>query len=417
MWEAVKSITALLLSFGLLLMGNGMTSTLLGIRSRLEGFSTETTGFILAGFFVGMLIGAVQAIRIVAAVGHVRAFAAFASLASVAILLHLLFVYPIVWFGLRVLGGFCMAGMVMVVQSWVNERAPNALRGRIMSIYMIINFMGAGLGQFMLLTGNPDAFELFVIASVVYSVALVPILLSNAEAPRPASPDRAKLRELLRISPVGVCGTFCAGLINSSVNAMGPVFAKETGLAIADVSTFMASVILGGMVLQFPLGRLSDKFDRRVVMAVAAAATGTAAFGVIWASEMNTVMLFAAGALLGGFCFTVLPLSSSQVNDRADPAMRVQVASGLLIAFGVGASLGPVLAGQMMAQGGPAGLMWFLSTVCAALVVFTLVRMALRDGASEDEKAPFIPLAGNAGASRQLYTAAMDDTKSEEEKP
>ena len=292
MWNSIKSISSLLLSFGMLLLGNGMIGTLLGIRSRLEDFSVEVTGVIMAGFSVGLLIGALYAIRVVAAVGHIRAFAAFASIMSVAVLAHVLFIDPVTWFVLRVVAGFCMAGMVMVVESWVNARATNKTRGQILSLYMITNYLGAGLGQFMLLVGDPAQFQLFIIASMVYSFALVPILLTRASAPKPSSPQRMKFRELFAISPVGVFGTVCAGLANSSLNGMGAVFAKEIGLSIGEVSAFMAAAILGGMALQFPIGRLSDRFDRRTVLVAASLATGLAAFAVIWATSQTVAILY-----------------------------------------------------------------------------------------------------------------------------
>ncbi len=349
MWSSIKSISSLLLSFGMLLLGNGMVGTLLGIRSRLEEFSMEITGVIMAGFSVGLLMGALFAVRIVAAVGHIRAFAAFASIMSVAILAHVLFIDPVTWFVLRVVAGFCMAGMVMVVESWVNERATNEMRGQILSLYMITNYLGAGLGQFMLLVGDPAQFQLFIIASMVYSFALVPILLTRASAPKPSSPQRMKFRELYAISPVGVIGTVCAGMANSSLYGMGAVFAKEIGLSIGEISAFMAATILGGVTLQFPIGRLSDKFDRRTVLIIASLATGLAALALIWATSQSVSTLFVAAAVYGAFIYTIYPLSVSQVNDLAAPDRLVQVAAGLLIAYGIGASIGPIVAAQSMA--------------------------------------------------------------------
>jgi MFS family permease len=410
MWTAIKSIFSLLLSFGLLLLGNGMTNTLLGIRSRLEGFSTETTGIIMAGNFLGLLMGAVFAVRVVAAVGHIRAFAAFASIMSVAVLAHLLFIDPVVWFVLRFVAGFCMAGMIMVVESWVNERATNETRGRIVSLYMFTNYLGAGLGQFMLLTGDPATFTLFVVASIVYSFALVPILLTRASAPRPSSPQRARIRELFAISPVGVVGTISAGLTNSSLNGMGAVFAKEAGLPISAVSAFMAAAILGGMVLQFPLGRLSDRFDRRSVLVVTSLATAGAAYMVIWATGHSVATMILAAGIFGALCFTVYPVATSQVNDLADPERLVQVAAGLLIAYGIGASLGPILAAQAMARFGPAGMFYFIIAINSVLIAFTLIRIAQRHRGSK-EKAPFMPLGGFGVSSKQLYTAALSKTE------
>jgi MFS family permease len=366
----------------------------------------EITGVIMAGFSVGLLMGALYAVRVVAAVGHIRAFAAFASIMSVAVLAHVLFIDPVTWFVLRVVAGFCMAGMVMVVESWVNERTTNNTRGQILSLYMITNYLGAGLGQFMLLVGDPAQFQLFIIASMVYSLALVPILLTRASAPKPGSPQRMKFRELFAISPVGVFGTICAGMANSSLNSMGAVFAKEIGLSIGDVSVFMAAAILGGMALQFPIGRLSDKFDRRTVLISASLATGLAALAVIWATGQTVAILFAAVAFYGAVGFTIYPLSASQVNDLAAPDRLVQVAAGLLIAYGIGASIGPIMAAQSMAVFGPAGFFLFIVGVNCSLILFTTIRIIQRRP-GEKAKAPFMPLGGVGVSSKQLYTSAI----------
>ncbi len=410
MRATIKSIASLLLSHGLLLLGNGMTSILLGLRSRLEGFSTETTGFVMAGFFVGLLVGALYAARVVAAVGHIRAFAAFASVMSVAVLAHVLYVDAVLWFGLRVVAGFSMAGMVMVVESWVNERATNQTRGQVLSLYMIINYLGAGLGQLMILIGDPAQFQLFIIASMVYSFALVPILMTRATAPTPSSPRRMPIRELFGISPIGVLGTVCCGMINSSVNGMGAVFARDAGLNVAGVSAFMAAVILSGIAFQFPIGRLSDRFDRRTVLLAASLATALAALTVIWASGQSALILIASGVLFGGISFTILPLVSAQVNDRAERDQLVQVAAGLLIAYGIGASIGPVVAAQLMALIGPAGLFVLIAGTHATLIVFVIFRIFQRRRGAK-AKAPFLPLGSIGVSSKELYTAVLNKTE------
>lgn len=406
MWRTVKSISSLLLSYGLLMLGNGMVGILLGLRSRHEGFSTEVTGFVMAGFFVGMLAGAVLAVRVVAAVGHIRAFAAFASVMSVAVLAHTLHIEPLTWFALRVAAGFCMAGMVMVVESWVHERASNETRGQVLALYMITNYLCAGLGQYMMVIGDPAQFQLFVVASIVYSVALVPVLLTRSGAPRPSSPQRMPFGELFRISPVGVTGMISAGMANASLYGMGAVFAREAGLSLADVSAFMAAAVLSGMALQFPIGRISDRFDRRTVLACAAAGTSAAALAVVWATSQPVGVLIVTAAIYGGFSFTIYPVSASQVNDLADPTRLVQVAAGLLIAYGTGASLGPVLVAQSMARFGPAGFFYFIVGLNLALIAFTAVRIVQRPS-GEKPKVPFQPLGGIGVASKELYTSAL----------
>ena len=407
MWETVRSIASLLLSYGLLLLANGLFGTLLGLRSKLEGFSTETTGFIMAGYFLGLLLGAFYAVRVVAAVGHIRAFAAFASIMSVAVLAHLLRIDPVTWLALRIVAGFCMAGMVMVAESWINERATNRTRGTILSLYMVVNYLGSGLGQFLLTVASPAEFQLFVIASIIFSLALVPILLTQASSPKPVTHERMRLKDLFAVSPVGVVGTVAAGLSNASLNSLGPVYAAERGLSVAQVSTFMASAILGGMVLQFPIGRLSDRLDRRSVLIFVVLAAAACAVGIGWSPKGTVWPLFLLAAAYGGFAFTIYPLSAAQVNDRADPDRLVQVAAGLLVAYGIGSVAGPILASQIMGRIGPKGLFLFIATVAVALVLFTVVRMAVRPK-DRDRKAPFLPLGSIGISGKQLYVAALN---------
>lgn len=410
MLKSIRSVASLLLSFGLLLMANGMFATLVGLRSKLEGFSTETVGFVMAGYFIGLLAGALYAVRVVAAVGHIRGFAAFASIMSVAVLGHVLLIDPVVWFLFRLAAGFCMAGMVMVVESWLNEKATNETRGQILSIYMMTNYLGGGMGQFMVSVADPAKFQLFVISSIIFSLALVPVLLTRASAPKPSSPQRMKFRDLYGISPLGVIGTISAGMVNSSINSMGPVFAQSSGMSVLGVSTFMASIILGGMVLQFPIGRLSDHYDRRTILLVVTISTVIAALAVIWASGQSPIWLYVVGALFGAFCYTVYPLCAAQVNDMADPDKLVQISAGLLFAYGAGASIGPIVASQMMGMFGPSGMFMSAATLTGMLALFTTYRMSRRDRQAIPKPA-FIPLGGTGTSSKQLYVETIKPKK------
>ena len=284
-----------------------------------------------------------------------------------------------------------MAGMVMIVESWLNERSTNATRGRVLSLYMITNYLGAGSGQFLITVANPDGFQLFSIASIIFSIALVPILLTRATVPRPSAPERMKFRDLIKISPVGVTGTLIAGLTNSAINSMGPIFANSIGLSLGQISTFMASILLGGMLLQFPVGRLSDHFDRRTILISSALATALISVGIVWAAASHHVFaLFGFCLLYGGFCYTIYPMSSAQVNDLADQNRLVQVSAGLLLAYGTGASIGPILASQIMGRVGPYGLFYYVIGCTLFLASFTIIRVLQRPAG--DKKAVFLPL-------------------------
>ena len=271
---------------------------------------------------------------------------------------------------------------------------------------MVTNYLGSGLGQLLLTVASPAEFQLFVISSIIFSIALVPILLTQASSPKPVSPQRMRFRDLFAVSPVGVVGTIAAGLNNASLNSLGPVYAADRGFSIAQVSAFMASIILGGMVLQFPIGRLSDRLDRRTVLIVVSLAAAGCALGIVWATREASWTVFLFATAFGGFAFTIYPVSTAQVNDRADPERLVQVAAGLLVAYGIGSIIGPIVASQIMGRAGPQGLFMFIATVAISLVLFTVLRMAMRPRGGA-RKAPFLPLGSVGISGKQLYVAAL----------
>ncbi len=401
MLQTARAVFALLLSFGLLLLANGLFGTLLGVRASIEGFPASVTGLIMSGYFVGLFAGAFRAIQVVANVGHIRAFAAFASIMSVAALCHVLLVDPVVWFGLRVAGGFCMAGMVLVTESWLNERAEGANRGQVMALYMITNYLGAALGQLLLPLADPAKFQLFSVVSIIYSLALVPVLLTRAAAPTPARAVRASFSELWRTSPLGLVGACCAGANNASFYSLGPVFARNIGLDLPQTSLFMSTVLVGGLVMQWPVGRLSDRFDRRWVLILVAAVTSIAAAGMVLV-EPGAVLL-ANAFVYGGMCFVVYSVALSHTNDFADTEKRVQTATGLIIAYAVGAVLGPIITGALMGSFSARALFAFAGLVMAFLALFAIFRMFRR--ATPRERREAIVLPGGQFTAGQLYAA------------
>jgi len=408
MLATVRSVAALLLSYGLLLLANGLFGTLLAVRTKLEGFPTELVGLIVAGYFVGLLAGARFGIGVVASVGHIRAFAAFASLMSTTALLHALWVHPIAWMAMRTLAGFCMAGMIMVTESWLHERSTNRTRGQVLSFYMITNYACAGCGQLLLPLADPGGFRLFSLASIVFSLALVPVLLTRAEAPLPSRPQPMDFRALYRVSPLGLVGAFSAGLVNASFFGLGPVFATGIGLSIAATSAFMSAVILGGLLLQWPVGRLSDRLDRRWILAGVSLLTAAASLAIFAAVARPEPWLFVAAVAYGSLSFTVYSLSAAHTNDFADPSLRVQTASGLLFAFGLGAIAGPLVASAVMGQAGARMLFLYTAIVSATLGVFAVYRMRRRGVRRGAEKQPFVAVPGAQFTSKELYAAARD---------
>ena len=405
MLDTIRTIFALLLSYGLLLLANGLFNTLIGVRTALEGFSTGLIGIISACHFVGLLVGARFAVVVVWRVGHIRAFAVFASLMSITALVPVLWINPYFWMVLRLGTGFCMAGMIMVTEAWLNTRADRSNRGQVMSLYMITNYLAVGCGQLLLNLADPADFYLFSIASIIFSLALVPVLLTQAQAPVLTPLTRLPLAQLWATSPLGVAGATVAGLVNATFYGLGPVFAQQVGLTIGQTSLFMASAILGGLVLQWPVGRLSDRVDRRIVLTLMVMLVALACLGVVAASHSGAHWLYGVGAVYGGLSFTLYSIANAHTNDYADPDQRVQTAGGLLIAYGVGAIAGPLIAATVMTRFGAPSLFYYSATVCTGLAGFALLRMVLRPAVPKDRRRPLILLPGGQFTYGQLQAA------------
>ena len=402
LFSTLSAVFSLLLSYGLLLLANGLFGTLLGVRSQVEGFSADLVGVIVAGYFFGLLCGGVFAGKIVARVGHIRSFAAFASLMSVSALLHPMWISVGGWIVLRMLSGFCMAGLIMVTESWLNTRASNQNRGRVLSFYMATNYFAAGCGQFLFALGDPSQFQLFSLASVIFSLALIPVLLTRAKAPVMTTTIRMPLISLYRLAPLGVVGVFCAGLINASVFGLGPVFAVNMGLSETSLSVFMATIIMSGILLQLPMGHLSDRIGRGPLLVVIPLIIALAAFAMTQVVEFRLMLLIVG--VFGAFLFTIYSLSAATVNDLASGDQRIQVAGGLLITYGAGASIGPIIAGQFMELMGAQGLFAYYTLVSLLLALFATVKRR-RDG-SPDKRKPFVAVPATQATSNQLYLSA-----------
>lgn len=409
MFDTLKSLAALFLSYGLFLTANGLFTTLLGVRTAIERFPTELTGVVMASYFCGLLLGARYAVRVVSIAGHIRSFALFASVMSITALVHVLVINPPTWMAARMVSGFCMAGLVMVTESWFNARAPTAVRGRILSLYMGTTYLAGGLAQFLLPFADPSRFHLFSAVSIIFSLALVPVLVTRAPAPPPSEPVAVDMRELFRVSPVGVTGAFIAGLANSSFYAMGPVYARNIGLDVAQISLFMAAGIFCGLLLQWPMGRLSDRVDRRLVIIAAGACTGIACIALVAAPVEFFVLQCILIGCYGSFAFTIYSLSCAHTNDQARPDRLVQTASGLLTAYGVGAVCGPLFAALTMGQLGDRGLFVTNTAAAVCLVAFTIARIKRRAPVPGHRKERFVPMPQTPTA-KELY-AAMRNTR------
>jgi len=405
-FKTLGTLGSILFSYGLLLLANGLFGSLLGVRTQVEGFSANLTGLVVAAYFSGLLLGGLYAAQVVTRVGHIRSFAAFASLMSASALMHPLFVDGYAWMGFRLVAGFCMAGMIMVTESWLNETASNKTRGKILSIYMITNYFAAGCGNFLLTAGDPSEFELFSLASIIFSLSLVPVLLTRANAPAPAHAERMHVWQLYRIAPLGVVGVFCCGLVNASINGLGSVFATNSGFDSQQLATFMAVMVMSGLILQWPVGILSDRIGRGPLLVYIPLIVALAAVWQIYAEGYQALLLGAG--FLGAFVFTLYSLSAATANDRVTSSQRVQVAGALLITYGAGAIIGPVVASQFMSLLGPRGLFFYIVLIEIVLCSFAIITRKQRVG-SPDKRKPYVVLPSSQATSNQLYVSAHEE--------
>ena len=392
MLAAIASAWALLLGIALIMLGNGLQGTLLGVRATLEGFGTGTTGLVMTGYFAGFLVGSGIVPRLLAYVGHVRVFAALASLASGAALLHAVFVSPVSWGLIRLVTGFCFAGLFVVAESWLNDAATNRTRGQLLSVYMITVTGGMGAGQLLLNLADPREFELFVLISVLISFALVPITLSAGRAPVFEAPESIGARALFRASPLGVAGAFLVGIAHGALFSMGAVYATRIGLAVDRISFFIAAALLGGLVLQWPIGWLSDRFDRRKVIVAAAWVATAVAVGAGMAGADSYAALITLTTLLGGMSLPLYSLSSAHTNDHLTPRQIVAASATLVLIGGVGLTMGPLLAAVLMQLAGPPGLFWLLAVVHGGIGAYGLYRMVHRDPVPLDKQRSYRPV-------------------------
>jgi MFS family permease len=406
----------LLLGMAILMLGAGLQGTLLSLRATLEGFSAPLTGVIMSCYYVGYLLGTMAAPRLVQKVGHIRVFAALAAVAAAVILVQASFIHPLLWGAMRLLSGVCFAGIYVVAESWLNDRASRANRGRLLAIYMLVLYVGLGAAQFLLVPASPTTTLPFMLVSVLISLAMVPIVLSAGQAPLCAVPGKVRYRDLYRNSPLGVVAVTVSGMISSIIFSMGPVYARLSGLGTAGVATFMAVSILAAVITQYPVGRLSDRIDRRTVIAGACTIATLVAASIVIFSEMPRVLLLGLTALFSGSSLTLYSLAVSHVNDKLESTQMVAASSALLRLNGGAASIGPVLAGSLIAAYGPSAYFATLAALTGLLTVYDLWRKIRRRPVPPAQKGPFIT-AQPQGMAGHLVGAAGRDARPPERSP
>lgn len=405
---------SLLLGVALLVIGNGLQQTLIGLRAGIEEYADETVGVMMSAYFVGFILASIHAPGVIQRVGHIRAFAAFASAGSIFALCFAIFLSPPAWVALRVMQGACYAGLVIVVESWLNASADANWRGRVLAIYSIVMYAAWAISQPMVGLAPPSGFVLFAVVSICLSLALVPITLSRAGGPGVVLATRVGLRRLLAISPVALAGTFTMGAVVGAYFSMWPSVNHELGSSAAATGWTLSATLIGALVFQWPLGWLSDRLDRRLVI-LAGSLTGVAV-GVLFIGMLEGRHGLPASVLafiLGG---TLMPLYSvclAEVNDRIDGSEMIAAASGFVLVYGVGSAAGPFVAGLVIGQTGPSGLFIFMTGMLSLFAVFDALHIWFRTKTATGDKQGYVPTPCTSHAALPLHVNCPDRAEGE----
>ena len=390
MVREIYALGALLVGMSALLLGNGLFGTLTALRMSLEGFDPTLIGIVVSCHSLGFVLGCVYGQRIIARVGAIRCFTAFAAMMAVFVLLLPLYVTAWSWIPLRLGFGFCSAMVFMVAESWLAGAVPPERKGRIFSIYMVINKGCFGTGQLLLQVADPAGDRLFMLLGVLFAVCLVPIALARHDAPRNLGEERMSIRELYRASPVGVMGAMATGLANASIIGLSPVFILAVGLDVRAVSTYMMIFMFGSLALQIPIGRLSDRFDRRKVLVAVAYCAAVTCIVIAVVGELSVWLLYGLAFAIGGLSAVTYPIAMAHASDHAGTQRMVAIMAGLLFAFGIGASVSPFVASLAMKHLGAGGLYFYAGAVYLFMGSFTVYRMTRRAPVPEGDQSAFV---------------------------
>lgn len=388
MISVLSSSWALLLGMMLLMVGNGLQGTLLGVRGSIEGFATFEMSLVMSAYFLGFLGGSRMTPDLIRRVGHVRVFAALASFISAVLILYPALPNTGAWIIGRVIIGFCFSGVYVTAESWLNNAATNENRGKSLSLYLIAQMVGIVSAQGLLVMADPSGYELFVISSVVVSISFAPILLSVSPTPAFDTTKPMSLKELLKISPLGVVGMFLLGGIFSAQFGMAPVYGAEAGMSIGEISAFVAAFYVGALVIQYPLGWMSDRMDRRLLIFAVAIVGGASAILAMVGGGTFIVLLIAA-FLVGGMSNPLYSLLIAYTNDFLEYEDMAAASGGMVFINGLGAISGPIITGWIMEVYGPPGFFLFIAALMLVLAGYAAYRMTQRAAPSVDDTATY----------------------------
>lgn len=371
-----RTFAVILLSAGLLFVGSGLLQTMLPMRAALEDFSTAMIGVLGTAYFAGFIVGCVLGPRLIKNVGHIRAYSGVVAILAALCLLFAIWIHPYAWACLRLLSGVCLAITIMAIESWLNDQASNETRGRLLSLYIIVSNLGWIAGQLGINLSSLLGTTLFMLVTIAVCLSVAPVALTLTREPTPVPDARLDLKGLFGLSPVGVIGCFLVGAAEGAFWSLAPVFGQLRGLTVLEVTLLMGAFVLGGTLSQWPIGRLSDNHDRRIVIFPVALATVVTGLAIAFLGSLGAHQTLALAMAHGALMIPIYSLCIAHVNDSAPADKFVQVSGGLLLVYSTGAALGPLAAAPMMDAYGPGGLFVFVSAVLGVFGVAILYRLA-----------------------------------------
>jgi len=377
MSSILKPFIALYTAALFLMMSLGLLTTFVSLKLTIEGISTQVAGLIVTSYFIGVIVGSLYCKRLIKSVGHIRSFCAFAAIITSMVMLHGLYMSAAAWALFRFFSGIAVIGLFMVIESWLNECSQSDTRGRIFSIYMILCYLGNGIGQQFLNFGDVKDQTLFFVIGFLLVLCVIPVSLTRSIHPDLPEVETIRLKEIFKKAPLGILGCFTAGLINSSFYTMGPIFCHKINLSVSQVSNFMTITVLGGLLLQWPVGAFSDRFDRSIVMPVIGGIFSLiSCFMLMAAQQISFTAFLTVTAIFGGLMFTIYPTAVARAHDMFEPKDVVNVSSALLLFFGIGAVIGPLISSSVIEFiDNPYGFYAYFTCISA---VFTIVAYILR---------------------------------------
>jgi len=402
MLSKIYSIYSLLLAIAILLLGSGLLGTTLGIRSGIEAFSDAVTGVVMAAFFLGYVVGSFWCPRLISEVGHIRAFSVMAAIGTVSVIVHGLIVDPFVWWLLRVITGICMVGLYLVVESWLNSLLDKQNRGKMFAVYVSVTLLSLGASQYLILIYGAAELATLALCAIFFALALVPIAVTRLTQPARVVVPKLALRRLVATSPLGVAGALATGLGNGSFWGLGALYAHSLGFPDADIALFMSAIIFGGALLQVPIGHLSDRHDRRKVLMIVCFFTVATALSIFYFAPHSKLGLLISAVFYGGFSFAVYSLAVAHTNDHIETHDVMNATRGLLLLNGVGAAIGPIVAGILMQWYGAQSLILYFAAVFGLLGLFSIYRMLAGASIPTEEQSEFVAMSRTGQAALEM---------------